>query len=205
MAHIELSNTFPGIGGLMAYRPETGQVLSQLAETLLRGPSTLSPMERELIATHVSQLNECHFCMSSHAAAAMHLAGEDRAVVESVRRDPQTAPISTKLKTLLVIAGKVQKSGREVTDGDISAARAAGATDIEIHDTVLIAAAFSMYNRYVDGLGTWAPEKQEEYEEMGAALAGQGYMRRRAEAPPANAPATEAPAAEAPAAEAQIG
>jgi uncharacterized peroxidase-related enzyme len=177
MAHIELSNTFPGIGGLMAYRPETGKVLSLLAQTLLRGPSTLSTLERELIATYVSHLNECHYCASSHGAAAMHLAGENREIVSRLLADPESAPISDKMKALLVIAGKVRKDGRLVAEEDIARARNEGATDIEIHDTVLIAAAFCMYNRYVDGLGTWAPEKPEEYEETGARLAQQGYVR----------------------------
>jgi hypothetical protein len=77
-----------------------------------------------------------------------------------------------------VIAGKVQQNGRLVTEADVEAARREGATDREIHDTVLIAAAFSMFNRYVDGLATWAPTDAESYDEMGRRMAEQGYARR---------------------------
>jgi uncharacterized peroxidase-related enzyme len=179
MAHIALSNSLPGIAGLLAHRPDTAKPLSLLAETILRGPSTLTTAERELIATHVSRLNDCHFCACSHQAAAMHLAGEDRAVVWSALLDPESAPIDEKMKALLAIAGKVQKGGKHVTESDVERARNAGATDDELHDAVLVAAAFCMYNRYVDGMATWAPQNQEDYEPMGARLATEGYIRSR--------------------------
>ena len=85
------------------------------------------------------------------------------------------APVSDKLKALLAIAGKVQQDGKLVTKADVDAARKQGATDFEIHDTVLIAAAFCMYNRYVDGLGTWQPRNPEMYQQMGKHLAEEGY------------------------------
>jgi alkylhydroperoxidase family enzyme len=81
------------------------------------------------------------------------------------------------MRALLHIAGKVQKGGRGVSEDDVAAARRHGADDAVIHDTVLIAAAFCMYNRYVDGLATWAPEDPAAYEPMGALLATQGYVR----------------------------
>jgi alkylhydroperoxidase family enzyme len=79
------------------------------------------------------------------------------------------------MKALLHIAGKVQISGRAVMAADIAAAREQGADDREIHDTVLIAAAFSMFNRYVDGLGSWTPTDPAVYEEMGRRMA-KGYV-----------------------------
>src|SRR5688572_4536026 len=112
MAHIALSNTLPGISGLLANRPDTAKPLMMLAETLLRGPSTLTPTERELIATHVSRLNDCHFCASSHGAAAMHLAGEDRELITCAINDPESSQLSDRMKALLTIAGKVQKGGK---------------------------------------------------------------------------------------------
>jgi uncharacterized peroxidase-related enzyme len=175
MAHIDLPEGLPGILGPMAFRPATAKPMNELAEVLLRGPSSLSSGERELIATYVSKRNDCHFCHSSHgAAAAHHLGGE--AVVDAVRSDPESAPVSDKLKALLDVAGKVQRGGREVTSEDVARARSQGATDSEIHDTVLIAAAFCMYNRYVDGLATWAPDDPEAYREPGRLLAEQGYV-----------------------------
>ena len=176
MPHIELPVGLPGILGPMAFRPETAKPLNELAEILLRGPSSLSPGERELIATYVSSRNDCHFCQSIHGAvAAYHLGGNEQLVLD-VKESAERAPVSDKLKALLAIAGQVQKGGKHVATEDIERARQAGATDIEIHDTVLIAAAFCMYNRYVDGLGTWAPRDPEAYAAMGARLAEQGYV-----------------------------
>ena len=176
MPHIALPEGFPGISAGFTYRPETAKPMRELAHVLLHEPNSLSPGERELIATYVSSRNNCHFCQSSHAAAAACHLG-DEAIVKQVKTDFQSAPISDKLKSLLVIAGKVQQDGKLVTSADADAARNAGATDLEIHDTVLIAAAFSMFNRYVDGLGTWQPDNPEMYAQMGRHLADEGYKQ----------------------------
>src|SRR5687767_441730 len=167
MPHISLPEGLPGITSAFAFRPQTAKPMRELAEVLLRGPSTLSSGERETIAAFVSARNDCHFCYASHRAAAAHHSAGDYAVVDAVQRDYQSAPVSPKLKALLRIAGKVQESGRNVTTEDVAAARAVGATDIEIHDAVLIAAAFCMYNRYVDGLATFTPIGDEHYDGMG--------------------------------------
>jgi uncharacterized peroxidase-related enzyme len=160
----------------MAFRPETARPLNELAEILLRGPSSLSPGERELIATHVSSRNDYFFCQTIHGAvAAYHLGGNERLVLD-VKENAQAAPISDKLKALLSIAGAVQRGGKNGQPGDVERARRLGATDLEIHDTVLIAAAFCMYNRYVDGLATWAPREAHAYRDPGARLAREGYV-----------------------------
>jgi uncharacterized peroxidase-related enzyme len=176
MAHIPVKEGLPGIRGLVHFRPETGKPLYELAQTLLRTPSSLSEAEREIIATYVSSKNECVFCTMSHAAAARHLLGEDFEIVDKVMENPANAPISEKLKALIVIAGKVQKGGRIVTDEDIAGARSLGATDMEIHDAVLIAATFSMFNRYVDGLASFTPTDPATYSEMGKRMAEVGYV-----------------------------
>ena len=178
MPHIGLPEGVPGIRSALQYRPETAAPLLQLAEVLLRGPNTLTSAEREMIAAFVSSRNECRFCHASHRAAAAHNAGGDYSVVDAVRTDYEHAPVSAKLKALLAIAAKVQESGRNVSAGDIDRARAEGATDIEIHDTVLIAAAFCMYNRYVDGLATFTPDDDQVYDAMGRRMAHQGYVNR---------------------------
>jgi uncharacterized peroxidase-related enzyme len=175
MPHIQLPEGLPGITSALAFRPETAKPLLALAEELLRGPNSLTSGEREMIATFVSARNDCYFCQTSHRAAAAHNLGGDYALVDAVRADYQHAPVSSKLKALLAIAGKVQESGKNVTTEDVAAARSEGATDREIHDTVLIAAAFCMYNRYVDGLATFTPVDPELYDEMGARMATQGY------------------------------
>jgi uncharacterized peroxidase-related enzyme len=176
MPHITLNSAEPGIRGLLRYRPETGRPLSELAEVLLRGPGTLTRGERELIAAYVSALNDCRYCSSSHSAsAAVQLPG-GMALVEQVRADANSAPVSAKLKTLLAIAAAVQQSGLSVTTEQIAEARAAGATDLEIHDTVLIAATFCMFNRYVDGLATMAPEDPAVYAAGAQHLIKEGYL-----------------------------
>ena len=176
MPYIALPEGLPGIRGAMAFRPETAKPLNEIVEVLLRGPHTLTPAERELIATYVSYLNDCFYCQSSHGAiAAAHLKGNED-LVKQVKADFQYADISDKLKALLVIAAKVQKSGKDVTADDVANARHHGATDLEIHDTVLIAAAFCMYNRYVDGLGTTQPRDEAGYRERGKQVALDGYI-----------------------------
>ena len=177
MAHITVPEGLPGILGPMAFRPETAKPLSELAEVLLRGESTLSPGERELIATYVSSLNHCHFCCSSHSAASRYLLEGNGGLVEAVKQDVRSAPISEKLRALLVIAGKVQRDAPTVTAEDVSAARQHGASDQEIHDAVLISAAFCMYNRYVDGLATWSPRDPALYDTLGKQLAERGYLQ----------------------------
>jgi len=177
MAYIELQNQLPGIVGLLTQFKKTAKPLTELAQVLLRGDSTLSEGERELIASLVSARNECKFCMNSHGATASYLLNENKELVRQVQEDFRSAPVSDKMKALLNIAAKVQKSGREVTEEDIAAARKEGANDQEIHDTVLIAAAFCLYNRYVDGLGTFAPDNQEVYDEHGKELATDGYLQ----------------------------
>jgi uncharacterized peroxidase-related enzyme len=175
MAHIKLPENFPGIRGPKTLRPETAAPLNELVEVLLRGPHTLTQGERELIATHVSARNDCFYCQTIHGAiAARHLNGDEK-LVECVKLDAETADLSEKMKALLAIAGKVQKGGKHVTTEDVERARAAGATDLEIHDTVLIAAVFCLCNRYVDGLATWTPTDLDFYRQRAAIVAEKGY------------------------------
>ncbi|UFH52984.1 carboxymuconolactone decarboxylase family protein [Spirosoma sp. KNUC1025] len=175
MPHIQLPEGVPGIRSLVMYRPDTGKPLYELAQVLLRGESPLSQAERELIATYVSAQNSCNFCTQSHAAAARVLFGPDRNVVDFVLSEYETAPISEKLKALLTIARHVQMDARTVSEVDVARAREQGATDRDIHDTVLIAATFCMFNRYVDGLATLSPTESAVYEPMGERLAQHGY------------------------------
>ncbi len=189
MAYIKLPEGLPGVRGAMAFRPATAKPLNELVEVLLHAPNTLSPGERELIATYVSYLNECHYCQSIHGAIAAASLNGDEDLVKRVKADFAHAEISDKLKALLVIASKVQKGGKQVTTQDVAAARDLGATDLEIHDTVLIAAAFCMFNRYVDGLGTFQPDDEAMYRERGKKVARDGYVSVSKEYLPAEAAA----------------
>ena len=164
MAHIDLAEGLPGIRGPMVFSPETTRPLCELVQVLLTGPHTLTAAERELIATYVSSENDCYYCQHCHGStAAQHLGGgeEQYEFVQAVKRDFESTCLSPKMKALLNIAGKVRKSGKQVSTADVERARREGATDKELHDTVLIAAAFCMFNRYVDGLGTWQPRDPE--------------------------------------------
>jgi uncharacterized peroxidase-related enzyme len=177
MPHIKLPETMPGITAGFAFRPETAKPMRDLAHVLLHtaGTESFSSRDRELIASFVSSRNTCYFCQTSHGAAASHLNDGDASLVEAVCADYKTAPISEKLRTLVAIAEQVQIDGKRVTTQLVDEARAQGATDLDIHDTVLIAAAFCMFNRYVDGLGTWQPRNDAMYIEMGKRMAEKGY------------------------------
>lgn len=184
MPHVTLPDAVPGIVAPMMQYPETATHLRGLVETLLRGPSSLTPGERELIAACVSRGNATVFCEKSHAAAARVLL-DDRAPLVSVALADESSPaLDAKLRALLAIALKVRISGQLVLADDVARARTAGADDRAIHDTVLIAAAFSMYNRYVDGLATWQPQEDEAYVEAGERLATRGYVGTLPPQPP---------------------
>ncbi len=176
MAHINLNNDLPGIRGPMAYRPETAKPLNELAEVLLRDDNnTLSRGNRELIGAYVSYLNDCFFCQNVHGAMAQHYMQCDMQFIDGIKHDFTAAAISNKMKALLAIAAAVQKGGKYVTAALIEQAKEQEATDREIHDTVLIAAAFCMFNRYVDGLGTAAPQDRQLYINRAPQRAEEGY------------------------------
>ncbi len=176
MAHILIEEGLPGIIGLLEYRKDSAQPIRELTQVLLRGPSTLSEGERELIASIVSHGNECTFCTNAHTAAANLLLGENK-TCEAIKTDLDSANLSDKMKALLMIASKVQKSGRLVSEQDVQHAKDKGATDLEIHDTVLIAALFSLYNRYVDGLGSFTPTNPDFYNTLADRIVNRGYIR----------------------------
>lgn len=161
----------------MAFRPETAKPLNELAEILLRDDdNSLTRGERELIGAYVSSLNDCFFCQNVHGALAQHYMQCDMQFIDDIKTNFVTAAISEKLKALLAIAGNVQRGGKHVKADQVEYAKRLGATDREIHDTVLIAAAFCMFNRYVDGLGTWAPQDRQVYVERAPRRAAEGYI-----------------------------
>ena len=176
MPHIPLEAHLPGITGLLEYRPDSAGPIRELTQILLRGESTLTEGERELIASLVSHRNECRFCTTAHTAAANILLGEIT-TSELVKQDYESAPVSDKMKALLHIAALVQKSGRDVNAEAVARAKAAEATDREIHDTVLIAALFCLYNKYVDGTASVTPTDPAFYAKLGERITTNGYNR----------------------------
>ena len=176
MPYIPLEDHLPGITGLLEYRKDSAQPIRELTQFLLRGPNTLTEGERELIATVVSNGNECTFCTAAHTAAADRLLGEKETTAQ-IKSDAIPAALSSKMKALLAIASMVRESGKSVTEEAIQQAKKEGATDIEIHDTVLIAALFCLYNRYVDGLATALPDDDNYYQTLADRLTTIGYTR----------------------------
>lgn len=175
MAHIDLNETLPGIRGLMDFSPATAKPLNNLAEALLRGENSLDCGERELIATYVSYLNDCFFCQNAHGGIAQHYMGCNLQFLDNIKENPEISTLSDKIKALLALAKAVWKGGGNVSEMVVDRARKAGADDMEIHDTVLIAAAFCMFNRYVDGLDTKAPQDRQFYVDRGPRRAVEGY------------------------------
>lgn len=175
MPYIPLKENLPGITGLLDYRKDTALPIRELTQILLRGESTLSQGERELIASVVSYGNECAFCTAAHSAAADVLLN-DNTIADKVKFEPDKAPVSDKMKALLAIARATQKNGKLVTKEMVDEARAQGATDMELHDTVLIAALFSLYNRYVDGLASVTPTDPAFYNRLANILKDKGYL-----------------------------
>lgn len=176
MAHIPLEDHLPGITGLLEYRRDTAEPIRELTQVLMRGPSTLTEAERELIAAVVSHENKCTFCTTAHTAVADTLYG-DSTIAQKAKQQPEEAPLSDKMKALLHIARRVTVSGKYVNEGAVQQAKEHGASDLEIHDTVLIAALFCLYNRYVDGLGTHLPDDPSYYEGLAGRLSTNGYER----------------------------
>lgn len=175
MPYIPLKENLPGITGLLDYRKDTALPIRELTQILLRGESTLTEGERELIASVVSHENECAFCTAAHSAAATEFLS-DASIAEKVKHEPESAPVSDKMKALLAIAAAVQKNGKLVTPGMVERAKKYGATDLELHDTVLIAALFSLYNRYVDGLASVTPADPGFYKRLALILKDKGYL-----------------------------
>lgn len=177
MAHIQLPEGLLGIIGPMTAYPNSAKPLNLLAETLLcRGTDGFSKAERETVASYVSYLNDCIFCSESHGAVA-DVHWQRPGMARKIWSNVEAAPISDRLKSYLKLAAKVQKSGRAVQGEDIDEVRKLGATDEDIHDVILIAAAFCLYNRYVDGLATMAPPRGDAaYVKIGEGLAASGYI-----------------------------
>ncbi|MEP6682669.1 MAG: peroxidase-related enzyme [Parafilimonas sp.] len=175
MPHINVDENLPGIRSLMAFSPETAIPMGKLANLMLRSNEGLTMAEREMIATYVSYLNDCFYCLQSHGAIVSCYLNDNNELIEQVKKDFQQADISEKMKALLTIAGSVQKGGKNVTEQQIENAKKLGATDKDIHDTVLIAALFCMFNRYVDGLASNTPTDLSTYPLRAKQITDHGY------------------------------
>ncbi len=175
----------PGISVAMRLSPGLGVHLRGLADELLVNDfpgATISRAEREMLATATSAANDCFFCMDSHGAFATALLERDGdtpriAVIETIKLGSSDG-LDDKMRALMHIARTVQRAPLELTAADVEAATAAGATDADIQLAVLIASAFSMYNRLVDGLRARTAPNTEAYRGVAAEIAEYGYSNR---------------------------
>ena len=172
----------PGIGGAIRLTPGLGVHLRGLADELLVHDfpgATLSRVEREMLATAVSAANDCFFCMDSHAAHANALledaAEADLAPLLDAVKTGSSDGFDPKMRALLHIARTVRRQPRDLTTADVASAQEAGATDADVQLAVLIAAAFSMYNRMVEGFRARTAPTPEAYRERAGEIATHGY------------------------------
>jgi uncharacterized peroxidase-related enzyme len=175
MAYIPTDENMFGLRALFAFRPAVAEPLSRLKELLLHSAGTLSFSDRELIACFVASKEDCGYCRSAHGATAAYLTGGNDELVKQVLNDFESAPISSKLKALLAVAARLQQGSRNVHQEDIDRARRCGATDLEIHDTVLIASCVCLFSRYIDGLGVEGSSNPEAYRIAAPQIARFGY------------------------------
>jgi uncharacterized peroxidase-related enzyme len=172
----------PGITAAMALTPGLGIHLRGLADQVLVHDfpgATLRRAEREMIATAVSAGNDCFYCMDSHAAFATELLERDgdtlRAPLLDELKAKSLSSFDPKLRALLHVAGVVRHNPLELTAADVEVATSAGATDGDVQLAVLIASAFSMYNRLVDGLRAMTPPTTDPYADPARRIADHGY------------------------------
>jgi len=181
----------PGILAAIRLTPGLGVHLRGLADELLVNDfpgATLRRAEREMLATAVSAGNDCFYCMDSHGAFATALLERDGAtehvpLVDVIKRGSSEG-LDDKMQALLQISRTVRRQPLDLTAVDVSTARAAGATDADVQLAVLIAAAFSMYNRMVDGFRATTPPTAEAYRSRAAEIAEHGYSDQRVTALP---------------------
>jgi uncharacterized peroxidase-related enzyme len=172
----------PGIGTAIRLTPGLGVHLRGLADELLvydYPGATLTRAEREMLATAVSAGNDCFFCMDSHAAHAAALL-ERSGTTELLPsldelKDGSAEGLDAKMRALLSIASIVRREPRELSSAEVGLATEAGATDADIQLAVLIAAAFSMYNRLVEGFRARTAPTPDAYRERAVEIAEHGY------------------------------
>jgi uncharacterized peroxidase-related enzyme len=172
----------PGILAAIRLTPGLGVHLRGLADELLVNDfpgTTLVRAEREMLATATSAANDCFYCMDSHGAFATALLEktgdtERVALIDTIKIGSSDG-LDPKMQALLHIARTVQRAPRELTAGDVDAAITAGASDADVQLAVLIASAFSMYNRMVDGFRAQTPPSAEAYRARASEIADFGY------------------------------
>ncbi len=181
----------PGILAAIRLTPGLGVHLRGLADELLVNDfpgATISRPEREMLAAATSAANDCFYCMDSHGAFATALLERDDAtelvpLVDELKLGSSEG-FGDKMRALLQISRTVRRDPLDLTAADVEAALATGATDADVQLAVLIAAAFSMYNRMVDGFRARTPPTAEAYRERAGEIAANGYSAPQVQSVP---------------------
>ncbi|MEM7208160.1 MAG: peroxidase-related enzyme [Pseudomonadota bacterium] len=142
----------PNLTEVFTAFPRGVKPMLEFLEVVLREKSSFTRGERELMAAHVSSLNACAYCFGSHAAMAQAF-GVAPDLLESLRSDPDNAPIAEKLKPVIRYVSKLTLSPSRMSPVDAQAVYDAGWDEHALYDAILVCAAFNMMNRIVDGTG----------------------------------------------------
>lgn len=172
MSYLSQSKNFKGVAEVFLRDPDRYAPLLQFIEAVMVGNSDLTKADREMIASHVSKLNGCDFCLGAHkwTLAAMDV---DLRRIEAAEAGPEAEGLDDRLRPILRFAGKLTRTPQEVTQSDIDALRAAGWSDQAIEDVINVVSLFNYVNRLVDAFGIKGNEAY--FKQIGAVLATQGY------------------------------
>jgi uncharacterized peroxidase-related enzyme len=159
---------------ILKMSPEAGKALLEMHEAIMRGPSALTPGERELIAAYVSGINHCQYCHGVHAETAKAYDDIPREAVDRMFADLETAGFDDKIKPILRLARKLTEAPAQVTESDTQAVLDAGWDEKALHDAILVVCCFNFMNRLLEGHGVHGHDAL--FKERGPMLKKYGYL-----------------------------
>jgi uncharacterized peroxidase-related enzyme len=149
----------PDAARLVFYRSDFyGNPMKKFTQQAMRGPSSWSVGDRELMAAYISKLNQCTFCIGAHVAVATG-AYADKTKVEMSLANLETAPIDEKLRATLHMLKKLTTE-HTIDPDDFRTVLAIGVTREQIEDALAVCFAFNITNRLADTFGFFVPEAQ---------------------------------------------
>lgn len=160
------------IGDVYRFEPRIWKHFTEFSRELMRGPSPLSPGERELIAGFVSGLNACEFCHGAHTAAAVAF-GFPEDLMPVLLNDIDSAPMDERLKPILKYAKKLTLTPAKMIQADADAVFAAGWDELALHHAVAVVARYNLVNRLIHGHGIEA--NPDTFRSRGAHIAGKNH------------------------------
>ena len=172
MSYFSYSKNFQGVADVFLRSPEFYRPLLHFIENVMVGPSSLTKVEREIIAAHVSRLNGCDFCVSAHHATPAAMDVPDP-TLDTLDQGANIEGVSDDLRYLLVFAEKLTRSPHDMTRADIEALTRLGIAEQTVEDAINVISLFNYVNRLVDAFGV---EGSPDYFRLvGRSLARSGY------------------------------